>query len=72
MWAYHDELALDVFDAVDAVVVLALTESAGVDVGCEVADCGSDAFVEGAAEGEVPAEAHACCALRYSISSSPG
>jgi len=60
---HHDELAGDVLDAVEAVVVLAVTESVRVDVGGEVADCGLDAFVEGGAEGEVAAETHAGGAL---------
>jgi hypothetical protein len=59
----HDQLAADIFDALDAVVVLALAESLRVDVGGEVAHGGSDAFVEGATEGEVAAETHACGAL---------
>ena len=57
---HHDELAGDVLDAVEAVVVLAVAESMRVDVGGEVAHGGSDAFVEGAAEGEVAAETHSC------------
>jgi hypothetical protein len=56
---HHDELAADVFDAVQAVVVLAVAESVRVDIGGEVAHGGSDAFVEGAAESEVAAETHA-------------
>jgi hypothetical protein len=44
---------MNVFDALDAVVVLAGAERLRVDVGGEVADGGADAFVEGAAEGEV-------------------
>ena len=59
----HNQLSADVFDTLDAVVVLALAESLRVDVGGEVAHSGSDAFVEGAAEGEVAAETHAGCAL---------
>jgi hypothetical protein len=60
---HHDELAGNVLDAVEAVVVLAMAESVRVDVGGEVADCGLDAFVEGRAESEVAAETHAGCAL---------
>ena len=56
----HDQLAADVFDTLDAVIVLALAESLRVNVGGEVAHRGSDAFVEGAAEGEVAAETHSC------------
>lgn len=56
----HNQLSADVFDTLDAVVVLALAESLRVDVGGEVAHGGSDAFVEGAAEGEVAAETHSC------------
>lgn len=65
---HHDKLAGNVFDALDAVVVLALAESLRVDIGGEVAYCGSDAFVEGAAESEVPAETHAGCALARCMS----
>ena len=60
---YHDELAGDIFDTVEAIVVLAMTESVRVDVGGEVADGGLDAFVEGGAEGEMAAETHAGGAL---------
>ena len=60
---HHDELAGDVLDAVEAVVVLAVAESMRVDVGGEVADGGLDAFVEGGAEGEMAAETHAGGAL---------
>ena len=56
----HDQLATNILDAFDTVVVLALAESLRVDVGGEVAHGGSDAFVEGAAEGEVAAETHSC------------
>ena len=33
-----------------------------MDIGCEVADRGADALVEGAAIGEMPSETHAGCA----------
>lgn len=56
---HHDELAGDVLDAVEAVVILAVAESVRVDIGGEVADCGLDAFIESGAEGEVAAETHA-------------
>ena len=62
---HHDELAGDVLDAVEAVVVLAVAERVRVDVGGEVADCGLDAFVEGGAESEVPAETHAGGSLSW-------
>lgn len=62
---HHDELAGDVLDAVETVVVLAVAESVRVDVGSEVADCGLDAFVEGGAESEVAAETHAGGALSW-------
>lgn len=55
MDAYHDKFAGDVFDAVQAVVLLALAQGVRVDVGGEVADRRSDALVESAAEGEVAA-----------------
>lgn len=61
--SYHDELAVDVLDAVQAVVFLALAQGVGVDVGGEVADGGADALVEGAAEGEVASKAHSGGAL---------
>ena len=60
---HHDQLAGDVFDALDAVVVLALAERLRVDVSGKVAYCCSDAFVEGAAESEMAAETHAGGAL---------
>ena len=59
---HHDQLAGDVFDALDAVVILALAERLRVDVSGKVAYCCSDAFVEGAAESEMAAETHAGCA----------
>lgn len=55
----HDQFALDVFGALDAVVVLAGAQRAAVDVGSEVADGGRDAWVQGAAVGEMAAETHA-------------
>ena len=55
----HDELAVDVLDPLETVVVFALAEAMAVDVGCEVADCGADSLVECAAEGEMASEAHA-------------
>lgn len=57
----HDEFAGNVPCAGEGVVVFALSERVAVHVGCEVADCGGDAGVEGAAVGEVASEAHACC-----------
>jgi hypothetical protein len=63
----HDKLAANIFDALDAVVVLALAESLRVDVGGEVAHGGSDAFVKGAAEGKMAAETHSCGALLWII-----
>jgi len=59
----HDQLAADVFDAVEAVVVLAFAERVRVDVGGEVAHGCFYAFVECSAEGEVAAETHSCGAL---------
>ena len=56
---HHDELAGNVLDTVEAVVILTVAESVRVDIGGEVADCGLDAFVEGGAESEVAAETHA-------------
>lgn len=65
---YHDKLAIDIFDTVEAVVVLTLAESVRVDVGGEVAHGSSDALIECAAESEVAAETHARGALRSSLS----
>lgn len=59
----HDELAMDVFDSLEAVVAFTFAKAVTVDVGCEVTDGGADAFVEGTAEGEVATEAHALSTL---------
>lgn len=61
MWrmTHHDQLALDILDTLQAVVGLALAERAAVDVGGEEADGGAHALVEGAAESEMAAQAHA-------------
>jgi len=56
----HNQLATNVLDAFDTVVVLALAERLRVDVGGEIAHGGSDAFVESAAESEMAAETHSC------------
>ncbi len=60
-WAYHRCLAFDVLNSLQAIVFLALAKSGRVDVGGEVADTSQYSSVEGAAEGQVAAETHACC-----------
>ena len=52
---YHNELALDVPGALEAIVVLACAQRRAVDVGREVAHCGRDARVQRAAVREVSA-----------------
>jgi hypothetical protein len=51
----HDELAFDVFGALDGVVGFAGAKGAAVDIGGEVADGGGDAGVQSAAVGQVAA-----------------
>lgn len=52
---YQHEFPLDVFRARERVVGFVEAERVRVQVGGEVADCGGDAGVEGAAVGEVAA-----------------
>jgi len=59
--AYHRCLAFDIFDALQAIVVLALAERGRVYVGCKVAYTSQYSLIESAAEGQVAAETHACC-----------
>ena len=47
----HYQLAFDVSSTLQAVVCFASAKAMRVDVGCEVAYCCADAFVEGAAVG---------------------
>lgn len=54
----HDQLALDVFNALQRVVALARAERRAVDVCRKIAHCGADAGVQGAAVREVPAQTH--------------
>lgn len=49
----HDKLALDVTSTLQTVVALAGAQRVAVDVGSEVADCSTDARVQGAAVGQV-------------------
>jgi hypothetical protein len=56
----HDQLASDIFNTLDTVIVLALAERLRVDVGGKVAHGGSDALVESTAESEMAAETHSC------------
>lgn len=58
---HHDELPLNVPHPLQAVVP-ASPQRLGVYVRGKVAHGSGDAFVKGAAEGQVPAEAHARCA----------
>ena len=55
----HDELAVDVFDSLETVILFAFAQAVTVDIGCEVADCGADSFVERAAKRKMPTETHA-------------
>lgn len=55
----HDELAVDVARALEAVVSQALAEAVAVDVGGEVAHGGAHALVQRAAVREVAAQTHA-------------
>lgn len=58
----HEELALDVFGALERVVVGTFTKAAPVDVGGVEADGSAEVGVHGGAEGEVAADADAHCA----------
>ena len=55
----HDELAVDVFDSLETVVVSAFAQAVAVDVGCEVADCGADSLVERTAKRKMASKTHA-------------
>jgi hypothetical protein len=68
----HDKFALNIFGALNAVVVLSSAESAAMNVGSEVAYSGTDTWVKGAAIGEMAAKAHALRASVHSRRNSVG
>lgn len=56
----HHQLAFDVGSSGQRIIALPFAEGMTVDVGREIADCGADAWIQGAAIGEVAAQTHAC------------